>query len=198
VEPALKLQLQLQWCVKLLYPLFLAGSPSLAAPPPCPHLHAAALLASVLCTDVHAAEGLQDLQARINEMRDAQGPATAAAGSSSSWSREQPLAGRGTAAAGDDADSLDATGSFSDAEDSEVSAALNRRISQIATTTGEWGSSMDEEEMGQPLTGEVSFTLAGWLLPETSRQRWVTAAQCSAHQGTCGGIVAGWRAAAGD
>jgi hypothetical protein len=49
----------------------------------------------------------------------------------------------------------DPTGSFSDADDSEVSAALSRRIKQIATTTGEWGSSMDEEEMRQPLTGEV-------------------------------------------
>jgi hypothetical protein len=79
-------------------------------------------------------------------------------------------------------DSLDATGSFSDAEDSEVSAALNRRISQIATTTGEWGSSMDEEEMRQPLVGEVSLRgerswLAGWLA------------------GWLGGWLAGWLAA---
>jgi hypothetical protein len=37
-----------------------------------------------------------------------------------------------------------------------VSAALGRRIKQIATTTGEWGSRVDEEEMRQPLTGEVS------------------------------------------
>jgi uncharacterized cupin superfamily protein len=42
-----------------------------------------------------------------------------------------------------------------------VSAALSRRIKQIATTTGEWGSSVDEEEMRQPLTGEVSVTWGG-------------------------------------
>jgi hypothetical protein len=53
-------------------------------------------------------------------------------------------------------DDSTASGSFSDAEDSEVSAALSKRIKQIATTTGEWGSSMDEEEMRQPLSGEVS------------------------------------------
>lgn len=119
--------------------------------------------------DAAAAEGLQGLQARINEMRDTQGPAGAAAagvgagasssGSGSSWSssgsNQQQLPGGVWGGGAEDGESLDATASFSDAEDSEVSEALSRRIRQIATTTGEWGSSMDEEEMRQPLTGEV-------------------------------------------
>lgn len=131
------------------------------------HLHfpgLAPLLTHTLtrpCTDASAAEGLQGLQARINELRDAEGPSTAGAAAgastSSSWSSSSSLNQQipGSRSAADDADSLDATASFSDAEDSEVSAALSRRIKQIATTTGEWGSSMDEEEMRQPLTGEV-------------------------------------------
>jgi len=44
--------------------------------------------------------------------------------------------------------------SFSDADDDELSSALGKRISQIATTSGSF-SSLDEEEQRQPLTGEV-------------------------------------------
>lgn len=55
----------------------------------------------------------------------------------------------------DELDGVSASGSLSDADDADVATALNQRIKQIATTTGEWGSSMDEEEMRQPLTGEV-------------------------------------------
>uniref|UniRef100_A0A383VWH4 Uncharacterized protein n=1 Tax=Tetradesmus obliquus TaxID=3088 RepID=A0A383VWH4_TETOB len=49
--------------------------------------------------------------------------------------------------------------SFSDADDDELSAALGKRISQIATTSGSWSESMDEEAMRQPLTGEEVRTL---------------------------------------
>jgi hypothetical protein len=138
--------------------------------------HATAMVpVALLCLDVFntdntTAEGLQGLQARINELRDAEGPSPAAAGvgSSSSWGpsssfdQQSPSSSSTDSTAADlyaDYDGFDnATGSFSDAEDSEVSAALSRRIKQIATTTGEWGSSVDEEEMRQPLTGEVSVT----------------------------------------
>lgn len=119
------------------------------------------------------AEGLDALQARINQMRDSQDSSSASAGPGSSSSSSSPLssidspadlaaaaaAAAGIGGASDDdmqgAAGYETTGSFSDADDAEVSAALGRRISQIATTTGEWGSSMDEEEMRQPLTGQV-------------------------------------------
>jgi len=113
--------------------------------------------------DTSAAEGLQDLQARINQMKDSQGPSSGraaagvGAGTSSSWSTSAGLNQRlPDSISPREDESADPTSSFSDAEDSEVSAALSRRIKQIATTTGEWGSSMDEEEMRQPLSGEVS------------------------------------------
>lgn len=112
--------------------------------------------------ETSTAEGLQGLQARINELRDTQGPAAAGVSSSSSWSSPGSLSQQIPGSRGADKpgfgslDDSTASGSFSDAEDSEVSAALSKRIKQIATTTGEWGSSMDEEEMRQPLSGEVS------------------------------------------
>jgi hypothetical protein len=124
---------------------------------------------SCCAPETSAAEGLQGLQARINKLRDTQGPAAAGVGSSSSsWSSPgslgQQIPGSRGASDPDFGSQGDATGSFSDAEDSEVSAALSKRIKQIATTTGEWGSSMDEEEMPQPLSGEVSSASGAFLV----------------------------------
>jgi hypothetical protein len=50
----------------------------------------------------------------------------------------------------------ESTRSFSDADDTELSAALGQRIRQIATSTGSYSDEVDEEEMRQPLTGPVS------------------------------------------
>ncbi|GBF93357.1 hypothetical protein Rsub_06395 [Raphidocelis subcapitata] len=44
--------------------------------------------------------------------------------------------------------------SFSEAPDGELASALGRRVSEIATATGEWGASVDEEAMRRPLSGE--------------------------------------------
>ncbi|KAF6258579.1 hypothetical protein COO60DRAFT_1518042 [Scenedesmus sp. NREL 46B-D3] len=57
--------------------------------------------------------------------------------------------------------------SFSDADDDELSAALGKRISQIATTSCSWSESMDEEAMRQPLTGEE---IRGLLLSKYGKQ----------------------------
>ncbi len=47
------------------------------------------------------------------------------------------------------------SGSFSDADDGDLAAALNRRIGQIAVSTASFDSEVTEEEMRQPLTGEA-------------------------------------------
>lgn len=109
------------------------------------------------------------LSDRINQLRNTPTPGASSSSSSSSAVLDPPssssglagignsaLAGRGSSGSSSD----DATKSFSDADDDELSAALGQRIKQIATTTGEWGSSMDEQEMRQPLTGEVSVQTA--------------------------------------
>jgi hypothetical protein len=96
------------------------------------------------------------LQDRLAQLRadggggGSSGGATAAAAS----------AGLDAAADGDELD--EAGRSFSSADDDELTFALNQRISQIAATTGDYGSSTDEADMRRPLTGEVR--LAGTLL----------------------------------
>jgi hypothetical protein len=85
----------------------------------------------------------------MNQLRDATPPA----GSSSSSMTVAEM----SSSLGNNINSSDATDSFSDVDDAELSAALGRRITQIATSTGSF-SSMDEEEQRQPLTGQVSPT----------------------------------------
>lgn len=57
------------------------------------------------------------------------------------------------------------TGSFEDADDTEVAKFLNQRIQQIATTTGSYGGDIDELEARSPLTGtelrELVYTKYG-------------------------------------
>ena len=45
------------------------------------------------------------------------------------------------------------TRSFSDTDDGDLAAALNRRIGQIVATTASYDSEVTEEEMRQPLSG---------------------------------------------
>jgi hypothetical protein len=92
-------------------------------------------------------ESMKVLQDRLAQLRDG-GPAASA----SSAAAAGP-------SSGDQASLNDAPGaagrSFSDSDDGELTSALNRRISEIATATGEWGASVDEEAMRRPLDGEV-------------------------------------------
>jgi hypothetical protein len=88
---------------------------------------------------------MQALSDRIKDIRS----------SSSSSSLEEGLSTSSSRSASPPFDALPPTSSFSDADDDELSAALGKRVQQIATTTGEWGNSVEEEEMRQGLTGQV-------------------------------------------
>ncbi len=62
-----------------------------------------------------------------------------------------------------DSDTTDSSGfdgssplrSFSEVDDGDLAAALNRRIGQIASSTASFDSEVTEEEMRQPLSGGV-------------------------------------------
>lgn len=104
------------------------------------------------------------LSDRLNQLRDASPPIDSTSSSSMAVADKSSSIGSNlnSKAQLDASSSIDATGSFSDADDAELSAALGRRISQIATSTGSF-SSMDEEEERQPLTGPVSCAGPGWF-----------------------------------
>jgi hypothetical protein len=130
------------------------------------------------------------LSDRINRMRDSQSPSSSSGSGSGNSAlldppEQQPL---GSSSGGSSSSGLNLPGfssssssagldadpskSFSDADDDELSAALGKRISQIATTSGSWSESMDEEDMRQPLTGEVRATrLASPLISYISQTR---------------------------
>lgn len=117
-----------------------------------------------------SADSLDVLQARISALRDSQGssPLSSRGGSSSSASSSATAEYDGFLDA-DDALQPASMASFSDAEDADVAQALNARIRTIATTTGEWGSSQEEEEMRQPLSGEVRRCSTGCTALELRR-----------------------------
>jgi len=113
-------------------------------------------------------DSLRVLQDRLAQLRDG-GPSAssgdsnaAAPGVGSSIRGSVRGSGGGSGGGGGSADDYasEAAGaaarSFSEAGDDELKSALSRRISEIATATGEWGSTVDEEDMRKPLTGEVS------------------------------------------
>ncbi|KIZ03911.1 hypothetical protein MNEG_4050 [Monoraphidium neglectum] len=88
------------------------------------------------------------LQDRLAQLRADSG----GGGSSGGATAAAASAGLDAAADGDELD--EAGRSFSSADDNELTFALNQRISQIAATTGDYGSSTDEADMRRPLTGE--------------------------------------------
>jgi hypothetical protein len=104
-------------------------------------------------------ESMRVLQDRVSQLRSGSpGPeapeasGVGAGSGSGSTSSGSPLA----------SEAGEAARSFSDADDDELTFALNRRISEIATATGEWGTDgLDEAEMRKPLTGEVR-RFGGW------------------------------------
>jgi hypothetical protein len=100
-----------------------------------------------------SSDDLRLLQGRLAQLRDAgAGPAGAGpSGAATAAAAAGPVPPGAEAGEGAGASSA----SFSGAGDDEVTAALNRRISQIASSTGEWGAAVDEAAMRRPLTGEV-------------------------------------------
>ncbi|KAI8467626.1 MAG: hypothetical protein J3K34DRAFT_523609 [Monoraphidium minutum] len=93
-------------------------------------------------------EDMRLLQDRLKELRG--GSSATSSSSASASAPGSPARG----AAGSPGAQGDVGRSFSDADDDELTWALNRRISEIATATGEWGGSADEEDARRPLTGE--------------------------------------------
>lgn len=110
-------------------------------------------------------DALSVLSDRISQLKDSQSRSPTTNSTSNAAVLEPPSSSNSSSAdisnlAGlGDSSTGEAVKSFSDADDDELSAALGQRIKQIATATGEWGSSMDEQEMRQPLSGEVSTFL---------------------------------------
>lgn len=108
-------------------------------------------------------DSLSILSDRINHMRDSPNPnGSSSSSNAATLDPDQPgnVLWGPSSNSSSSIDGIDAAKSFSDADDDELSAALGKRISQIATTTGSWSDSM-EEDMRQPLTGEVSRGLGG-------------------------------------
>jgi hypothetical protein len=124
------------------------------------------------CVPADAPDSMSILSDRINQIRDSPSPSSSSSSSSSGNAAvldppDQPPFNSSSGASGLNSPGFssssssagfdeDPAKSFSDADDDELSAALGKRISQIATTSGSWSESMEEEEMRQPLSGEVS------------------------------------------
>ncbi|KAG2433568.1 hypothetical protein HYH02_012685 [Chlamydomonas schloesseri] len=92
-------------------------------------------------------KALEDLQLRINSVPASARPALDGAADGEG--------GRPASTSSTDNSGFDGVGplrSFSEADDGDLAASLNRRIGQIAAATGSFESEVTEEEMRQPLT----------------------------------------------
>ncbi|PNW85680.1 hypothetical protein CHLRE_03g197850v5 [Chlamydomonas reinhardtii] len=92
-------------------------------------------------------KAIEDLQERINSV-----PASARPALGGAADGETGITASTSSADNSGYDGVGPLRSFSEADDGDLAAALNRRIGQIAATTGSFDSEVTEEEMRQPLT----------------------------------------------
>lgn len=92
-------------------------------------------------------QSMRILQDRLAQLREG-GDSSGASGRSSGSSIGQPRLDASSSS------KAEVVQSFSDADDDEMAWALNRRISEISLSTGEWGDTVEEEAVRRPLTGQ--------------------------------------------